>query len=836
MREKCIIPGAGGFSMKSLASVLLVVVVASFVAPAAASAQAIAARVDGAAAHRYVATLASPEFQGRRLFTPGFDKAADWASARFGEWKLQPAGDSGTFFQEVRVAGPDAEFVWATGMPALAIGGRAFSFKEGDFVVDNASTPATDVTAEAVFAGYGISAPDRGLDEYAGLDVAGKVVFVLRGSPKDAPPDLSDFPPDPPKTSGPPEAWTEESTDRAKVMTAYRKGAAAIVLCEADPEARRARRWTALDRQASPFARPFVVVAAMDPRVLRALALRDEGETLVGYVDRINRMRRAIQQKTARSESTGVRVRVKGYDEVVRYGESLGNARSRNVLAKIEGNDPALGRQAVVIGAHLDHLGYRSGLLHPGADDDASGSAVVLEIARTLSAAGFRPRRTIVFALWCGEEEGHYGSKRFASAPPDGLSPDRIVAYINMDMVGLGSNIDAMGARDFPAVFSVMMRDQLPEVARLVVPDVTGPGGSDYASFIAQGIDSVALFTGGGNGHPDYHDAADVAAKVQPELLASVGQFVMQAAASLADETATPLPVAGRRETCDALGFVVPDLAGQAEDGWHSLAARTPEEVEIAALAAARRAGRKEESGAGGDSGESAPPILAGVRSKAVSGNPVLLSTAAVALGVGRIDVEGDDPDWRARGGLTAGARTAIRAAEQGGVVVHLTRPAMALLDEVLSAGSRPVLVSGTSDPDAGMARRVAARGGVFALACAPDRVQACAANLDALRRALGESAGLLVTMPAGAEGSRDASHALYRELARKGWSKPEIYAVAGLAPDGEIGGNLARLTGKRAEKCEVRSPKCEVRSAKCEVRSAKCEVRSTKCEVRSAK
>ena len=86
---------------------------------------------------------------------------------------------------------------------------------------------------------------------------------------------------------------------------------------------------------------------------------------------------------------------------------------------------------------------------------------------------------------------------------------ERVVAYINMDMVGLGTTIDADGARDFPAVFSVMMRDQLPEVARLVRPDVSGPGGSDYAPFIAHGVDAVALFTSGGEGHPDYHDAAD---------------------------------------------------------------------------------------------------------------------------------------------------------------------------------------------------------------------------------------------------------------------------------------------------------------------------------------
>ena len=799
MRGKCIIPTAEGFLMMRRAWALLaaLVVVAAVTLPA--SAQPLNARVDGAAAHRYVTTMAAPEWEGRRTLTPGFDRAAEWAEARLREWRLLPAGESGTFFQTVPVAGPRSEFAWTTGMPALVIGGRPFSFKEGEFVVDKASTPATDVTAEAVFVGYGISAPDRGLDEYAGLDVTGRIVFVLRGSPKDAPPDLTDFPPEPPQASGPPEAWAEQSSDQAKVMTAYRKGAAAVVLCDANPEARRARPWPASTVQVSPFTRKFLVIAAADPRILRAVMLRDEGESLVGYVDRINRLRRSVQQKKAQTEPTGVRVRVKGYDEVTLYGESFGNNRSRNVLAKIEGSDPALKRQAVVIGAHLDHLGFRSGLIHPGADDNASGSAVVLEVARTLAASGFRPRRTIVFALWCGEEEGHYGSKRFASAPPDGLTLDRVVAYINMDMVGLGTTIDANGARDFPAIFAVMMRDQLPEVTRLIRPEVSGPGGSDYASFLAKGIDSVALLTSGGQGHPDYHDAADTPGKIQAELLASVGQFVMQAAANLANETATPLPVPGRGEACDALRFVVPDIAGQAEDGWHTVAARTPDEVQAAALSAARQAGRDEESGAA--SGDSAPPILVGVRWKAVAGNPVLLSTAAAALGVGRLDVGADDGAWWTRGGVTAEGRTAIAAAERGGIVVNLVRPTPGMAASVLAIASRPVLVSGMTATDGDLAKQVAARGGVFALSCAADQVQACSTALHALRTALGGSANLLVSMPAASDGARTASRALYHELVQKGWSKAEIYAAAGLTLDATAGGNLLRLTGKAGEK-----------------------------------
>lgn len=759
----------------------------------AASAQPVSTRVDGAIIHGYVERLASPEWQGRRTLTPGFDRAAEWAAGRFKEWGLKPAGDAGGYFQPVAITGPKSDLAWAAGMPELVIGGRPFSYKEAEFLVDPSSAAATDVTAEAVFVGYGISAPAKGLDEYAGMDVAGKIVIVLRGSPRDAPPEITDFPGDPPAITPPYDAWAEESADRAKIMTAYGKGAAAVVLCDADPAARQAAPWPKAKPAVSPFSRPFLVVAASDPRILRAVLMRDPLESLVGFVDRVNRIRRAVQQKKARSEATGVRVRVKGFDEVALYGESFGRQESRNVLARIDGSDPVLAKQAVVIGAHLDHLGYRRGLVHPGADDNASGSAVVLEVARLLAASPIRPKRTIVFALWCGEEIGHFGSRRFVAAPTGGLSPDRIVSYINMDMVGLGTGIEAAGARDFPAVFAVMMRDQRPEVARVVKPEPTGPGGSDYAPFVDGGIDAVSLDTIGGIGHPDYHDSTDLAARVQPELLAKVGQFVLQAVVNLGNETATTLPVPGRRVTCDAIYFRPFDMGGQAEEGWRTVGGDSPAALEAAVAQAIARLKAGPPLPAK-DPEDQPPRLFVGVRASAVSGNVALLRTAAETLGIARLDIDGDEGAW-VRGGLTVTGREALASLAEAGMVVNLVRPTPVLLEDVLTTVPRPVLVSGLQAADQAVARQVAAKNGAVALECTADTVAGCAANLHALRAALGGSEHLLVSVreddPAVA---KVASRALYRALAGRGWTRSEIYAVAGLVPGGDPGGNLARF------------------------------------------
>ena len=123
-----------------------------------------------------------------------------------------------------------------------------------------------------------------------------------------------------------------------------------------------------------------------------------------------------IKAKKPRSKATGAPAALKGYDEIKKYsGDGL------NVIGKIEGTDPALKDQVIVIGGHLDHLGTRGAVVMNGADDDASGPAVAMEVARVLTQAGFKPKRTIVFAAWCGEEMGLLGSNHFGSKPPAGI-------------------------------------------------------------------------------------------------------------------------------------------------------------------------------------------------------------------------------------------------------------------------------------------------------------------------------------------------------------------------------------------------------------------------------
>ncbi|MCP4456087.1 MAG: M20/M25/M40 family metallo-hydrolase, partial [Planctomycetes bacterium] len=373
-----------------------------------------ALRVDGDRIKSYVEWLARDEMDGRQSLTAGYKKAAEWAADNFKKWGLQPAGQDGTYFQDVPV---ERGFTYRTGTPELKVGNTSFLMEEEDYTVMDLSTEATRVDAEIVFVGYGISASDKGLDEYEGMDVKGKVVLALAGSPHDAPQPRVSFGP-PVEGEGPSEAWKDESTDQAKIDIAYEKGAAGILLF-ADPkteEKDRSTRQTRDVKKALEGDREFLAFTIQD-RVLHSIMKPDRQESVRGFERRLASMRWDIRNKTIQSTATGVKARLRGYDNIQEYSEDLKNNIERNVIAKLPGTDPELKKEYIIMGGHMDHVGVRNGLVRNGADDNASGTAVTLEVARVLSEAGYKPKRTIIFCCWCAEELGLIGSRHYVANP-----------------------------------------------------------------------------------------------------------------------------------------------------------------------------------------------------------------------------------------------------------------------------------------------------------------------------------------------------------------------------------------------------------------------------------
>ena len=508
---------------------------AALPAPIAAGAAAI--RAEALAAH--IAFLASPALAGRGLGTPGLEAAAEYGAAALALAGVEPFGDPPgggaarpSYFQAVPVREVSEYALALTVERSDGEHRTARSFAAGVDCIAPALPPQT-IAAPLVFAGHGVREEGAGHDDYRGLDVRGAVVVTLAGVP-----------------DGP--AWDDAARrerwagkdghggDRARAEAARALGAAALLVVERDDWAARLadadgagpRFFLPLEEERDPDGRPPLL------RVSPAV-----GE-LLGVLGA------AGPPAHGRLPELAAVVEARGRERIV---------PARNVLGIIRGSDGSVAHEAVVIGAHLDHLGTVAGAVHPGADDNASGVAALIEIARVLAAAPVRPRRPVVLALWTGEEEGHLGSLHYAAHPRWPLAGT--VAYLNLDMIahpwlaneiadlvhGAGlPDADAFLARVTPAEFVepgvASWAPELAEVLRsagqalglaLHLDRTDGRhGGSDYRAFARRNVPFVRFF---GNFFPAYHEPGDTADALDPAQAQRVARLACATAWLLAD-------------------------------------------------------------------------------------------------------------------------------------------------------------------------------------------------------------------------------------------------------------------------------------------------------------
>jgi hypothetical protein len=762
-------------------------------------------RADGNKAKSYIEYLASDQLEGRQTLTPGYQKAAEWVAARFKEWGLKPCGDGGTsYFQKVPIGRP---VTVNTGVPLLNVGTRIFSFDDADFTVNSLSTAKTAVKADVIFAGYGISLPAKGLDEYAGLNVQGKIVLVLKGNPDSFSQPRGFFTETAGKTPSPIGLTPEEVTDNAKIKTALDKGAAAILLYSPDPAPLGGVMFFGPGGQQQTstleIKRNFLVFEITE-RIFRTIVKRDPRKSTREFGQELNTIRWEIRNKKPKSKSLGTVVALKGYDDIKKY-----SGDAPNVIGKIEGTDPILKNQYIVIGGHLDHLGARGTVVYNGADDDASGVATAMEVARVLSQGGFKPKRTIVFAGWCGEEMGLLGSNHFGTKPPAGITMDQVVANFNCDMVGLGDMLDAPGALNFPEIWEkVIKRNQDPDVIAAVKPSTGGPGGSDHSTFITKGIVSMALMTSGGGGHPDYHDSGDDAFKIEPEMMRKTAQFVVQGTMNLADETTVNLMVPDRLYLYNSLMMRVTNInTSLPGSSWRNTDIQSKSmllakmyEAEVArnaqtqaqAMAAMRAAGPMMFMAAPTPTAPAQPvrkDVAMGVRSAVFGGDAKLLELGANSVGFGRVEFSGDDGAWVVNGRLTDAGKSAIKTMEANSVFVHLVNPADDLLGDVLSAAEKPLVVSGTYNLSDSAKTLAVSKKVVLSVDFDLNDVEGSIQKADQAKKLMGAATNLIAYVKSTDKiNDLDAKRAFYFGLIKKGWKVEEISAF--------IGGSLRALGG----------------------------------------
>jgi Iap family predicted aminopeptidase len=200
-----------------------------------------------------------------------------------------------------------------------------------------------------------------------------------------------------------------------------------------------------------------------------------------------------------------------------------------NVLAFLPGNDPQKTQEIIVIGAHRDHFGRQAGLLFPGADDNASGTAVMLEVARAMAQAGAKAKRTILFVSFSGEEQGLVGSRLYLERAVSPIGMTR--AMINIDHAGIGNGRLTIGVTGFEKNVALEAGQTVGLAEKL---DLFGffPGG-DHVPFKEAGIPTVTIVSGGI--HPHFHKPGDRADTINPEILHNVARYVLTLAWQLAN-------------------------------------------------------------------------------------------------------------------------------------------------------------------------------------------------------------------------------------------------------------------------------------------------------------
>ncbi|MFL6213854.1 MAG: M28 family peptidase [Blastocatellia bacterium] len=491
---------------------------------------ATAAQLSSERIRAHVQFLASDQLQGREAGTPAADEAARYIEKEFRSYGLKPLAKSGylqpfTFVARVELGRQNLFQVKA--------GKSEQSYKVGEDFMPLAFSAGEAAAGAVVFAGYGISAPELQYDNYAGVDMKGKLVMILRGSP------------DGDNPHGRFAQFTQPGLEiQNKTLKAREKGARGVIFVS-EEKVFQHDRLSRLhhDLNFLDAGIPTVIIS----RVLANTILEERKTPPVKSeftgADAVER----AKQRTAPLAIENLTVSFK-------TDVSKINGNTANVVALLPGSDPQLASEYVVIGAHYDHLGLGGpgslaanpeGQIHHGADDNASGTSALLELARVMAASRGQFKRSIIFIAFSGEELGLLGSAAYVKNSP--VPVTSIVAMLNMDMIGRLRNqslfIGGMGTS--PMWKPLVEKLNAESVARPASAETgsgsrfqlsygqDGFGPSDHQSFYVKDIPVLFFFT---NTHDDYHKPSDTADKINADGIRQVAEFVREIAIDVANE------------------------------------------------------------------------------------------------------------------------------------------------------------------------------------------------------------------------------------------------------------------------------------------------------------
>ncbi len=410
-----------------------------------------------------IGVLASGECAGRLTGQPGQIKAAEFVAGEFSGIGLAPYGDAGGYFQYFQTP---TNIIDETPIIELMLGDDVISYHLGEQCLFRGFTGSGDVTAPICFAGYGITDEYIDYDDYTGIDATGKWVLCLRGWHRAFPDSTFDW------------AYTGY-----KARNARSHGAVGLLLVGAGADG-----IVEVPIGSYLYGLPADEMHADFPMLHVGMDFVNDlfghqGWYLPGIVSKVDS---GVPQGFDFPSDVKAHVKVKATFDA--------DAPTANVIGLLPGTDAKLASRAVIVCAHHDHVGYQDGVIFPGPDDNASGTAALIAIAEAAECCYPQPSRTIIFISFSGEEMGLLGSKYFVDNP---LWPlDDIDYVINLDMIGEGEKLSVWGGTDFPKMkklFAALGEEYGMEIENMPPYPV-----SDHGPFVEHGIEAVMLLGSGG--------------------------------------------------------------------------------------------------------------------------------------------------------------------------------------------------------------------------------------------------------------------------------------------------------------------------------------------------
>jgi len=424
--------------------------------------------------------LASPSMEGRLSGTEGYNKAAKLVASKFKEWGLKPVY-GGDFLQPFEVSYNEMRKThFSLLLPAQGEEGEPQEMK---MVIYEDFCPTLysgfgEVKSEVVFAGFGITASELGWDDYRNVDVKGKIIAILRGSPEIKGKDFSKY-----------------SERGIKLQTAARHEAAGIILIN-----------RAVVSGSGTYREGIPIVMVGDK--VTELLFRPKGYEV-----------QTVKAMLRDGHPLSFATRVEAVIQTL--GTHHDRAITYNVVGMVEGSDPVLRDEYMIFGGHLDHLGPWP-VLHPGASDNASGSAVVMGLAHAFSRLKKKPKRSVIFALFGAEEVGLLGSKHVVANLPE--FPSKPIMMINHDMNGVGSSLHVSGGKTYPELYELLLKvnEKYKIISNISAGEISMIGGnSDYAPFIKKGIPAYSNWVRGGQRY-GVHTAEDSIYIITPKVMEDI--------------------------------------------------------------------------------------------------------------------------------------------------------------------------------------------------------------------------------------------------------------------------------------------------------------------------